>query len=52
MSIRKIPGLDAIEEAIGRATEMGRPVHYCPGIGGISAVEAPQTFRALRYSIM
>jgi len=23
VSIRKIPGLDAIEEAIGRATEMG-----------------------------
>jgi hypothetical protein len=47
VSIRKIPGLDAIEEAIGRATEMGRPVHYCPGIGGISAVEAPQTFSGL-----
>lgn len=25
-SIRRLPGLDAIEEAIGRATEMGRPV--------------------------
>ena len=24
--IRKLPGLDAIDEAIGRATEMGRPV--------------------------
>lgn len=45
--IRKISGLDAIEEAVGRATEMGRPVHYCPGIGGISAVEAPQTFASM-----
>ncbi|MGI6632991.1 MAG: DUF6754 domain-containing protein [Bacillota bacterium] len=25
--IRKIPGIDAFEEAIGRATEMGKPVH-------------------------
>lgn len=32
--IRRIAGLDAIDEAIGRATEMGRPVLYSPGIGG------------------
>lgn len=25
--IRKIPGIEAFDEAIGRATEMGRPVH-------------------------
>jgi hypothetical protein len=31
-AIRRIPGIDAIEEAIGRATEMGRPVLYVPGI--------------------
>jgi hypothetical protein len=30
--IRRIPGLDAIEEAVGRATEMGKPVLYVPGI--------------------
>ena len=30
--IRKIAGLDAIEEAVGRATEMGRPILYVPGI--------------------
>ena len=47
VSIRKIAGLDSIEEAVGRATEMGRPVHYCPGLGGIGAVEAPQTFSGL-----
>lgn len=45
--IRKIAGLDAIEEAIGRATEMGRPVHFCPGIGGITEIDAAQTFAAL-----
>ncbi len=32
--IRRIAGLDAIDEAIGRATEMGRPVLFSPGIGG------------------
>jgi hypothetical protein len=33
--IRKIPGLEAVDEAIGRATEMGRPVHYTVGLGGL-----------------
>jgi len=33
--IRKIAGLDAVEEAIGRATEMGRPILYVPGLGDI-----------------
>jgi hypothetical protein len=31
--IRKIAGLQAIDDAIGRATEMGKPILYCPGIG-------------------
>ncbi len=35
-AIRKIPGLEAVDEAIGRATEMGRPVHFAPGIGDIT----------------
>jgi hypothetical protein len=30
--IRKIAGLEAVDEAIGRATEMGRPILYIPGI--------------------
>ncbi len=47
ITIRKIAGLDAMEEAIGRSTEMGRPVHFCPGIGGVGAAEAPQTFAGL-----
>ncbi len=36
--IRRIPGLNAIEEAVGRATEMGRPVLYVPGIGEIDNI--------------
>lgn len=31
--IRKIAGLEAIDEAVGRATEMGRKIFYVPGIG-------------------
>ncbi|MBK8233249.1 MAG: hypothetical protein IPK72_22410 [Candidatus Eisenbacteria bacterium] len=37
--IRKIAGLDAIEEAIGRATEMGKPVLYVPGIDDASNIQ-------------
>lgn len=45
--MRHIAGLDVISEAIGRATELGRPVHFSPGIGGITNDAAPQTFAAL-----
>lgn len=48
VTLRKITGLDAIEEAIGRATEMGRPVHYSPGISDITVDTAPQTFAGLQ----
>ena len=33
--IRKIAGLEAVEEAIGRATEMGRRVYFVHGLGGM-----------------
>ena len=33
--VRPIAGLSAISEAIGRATEMGRPVLYCAGLSGL-----------------
>ncbi|MFH0848889.1 MAG: DUF6754 domain-containing protein [archaeon] len=46
-TIRKIAGLDAIREAVGRATEMGRPIHFSPGIGGLDAEVAPQTLAGL-----
>ncbi len=36
--IRRIAGLDAIDEAIGRATEMGKPIFYVPGIGSMSSI--------------
>jgi len=30
--IRKIAGMDAVDEAVGRATEMGRKIFFVPGI--------------------
>jgi hypothetical protein len=36
--IRRIAGLNAIDEAIGRATEMGRPVLMVPGLGELNAI--------------
>ena len=40
--VRRIPGIDAIEEAIGRATEMGRSVLYVPGIQDIDEIQTVQ----------
>jgi len=37
--VRKIAGLDAVEEAVGRATEMGKPVLFIPGINEIDEIE-------------
>lgn len=37
--IRNLPPVDAIEEAIGRATEMGRPVLYVPGIEDVEDIQ-------------
>lgn len=40
--IRKLPALDMIDELIGRATEMGRPLVYLTA-GLLENVEVPQT---------
>jgi hypothetical protein len=37
--VRKIAGLQAVEEAIGRATEMGRPILFIPGIQDMDDVQ-------------
>jgi hypothetical protein len=43
--IRKVAGLSAVDDAIGRATEMGRPVLFTPGWGG--DIQRPTTIAAL-----
>jgi len=37
--LRKLPGLQALEEAVGRATEMGKSVLFVPGIMDLDQVE-------------
>ena|SRR5437867_2827584 len=37
--IRRIAGLDALEEAIGRATEMGKPILFSPGVHDMDDVQ-------------
>ncbi len=37
--VRRIAGLNAVEEAIGRATEMGRPLLFVPGIMDLDNVQ-------------
>jgi hypothetical protein len=37
--LRPLPALKAMEEAVGRATEMGKPVLFVPGISDMDQVE-------------
>lgn len=39
IKVRKIAGLEAVDEAVGRATEMGRPILYIPGIQDINEIQ-------------
>lgn len=46
--IRRVPGIDAIDEAIGRSVEMGRPVVCSHGIANLrGATSGPQTLAGL-----
>jgi len=47
--IRRIAGLDAVDEAVGRATEMGRPVHYTFGAGDLDT-NVLASFDVLKYT--
>ncbi len=48
-SIRRVSGLDALDEAIGRATEMGRPVHFSPGISDVNEAQTMASMAILDY---
>jgi len=39
LSVRKIAGLEAVDEAVGRATEMGRSCLFVPGIADINDIQ-------------
>lgn len=36
--IRRVAGIEAVDEAIGRATEMGRPILFLTGLSGVSDI--------------
>jgi len=38
MYVRPLAGISAVDEAIGRATEMGRPILYIPGRGSVDMI--------------
>ena len=39
LRVRRIPGLEAVEEAVGRATEMGRPCLFVAGIQDMNDIQ-------------
>ena len=45
--IRPIAGINAIDDAIGRATEMGKPILFIPGLGAASEVATIAAFTIL-----
>jgi len=47
--IRRIAGLDAVEEAIGRSTELGKKVLYVPGIMSIDEVQTLASLAVLKH---
>jgi hypothetical protein len=49
MFIRKIPGLEAIDEAVGRATEMGKPILYLTGSYDIEQISTISSVNILSH---
>jgi hypothetical protein len=45
--VRPIAGIDAVDDAIGRATEMGKPILFVPGLGEASRVATIAAFTIL-----
>ena len=46
--IRRIAGLEALDDAIGRATEMGKPVFYIPGTSTMDDIATIASLNILR----
>jgi uncharacterized protein DUF6754 len=47
--IRKIAGLSAVDEAIGRATELGRKVLFVPGIASVNDIQTVASLAILGH---
>jgi hypothetical protein len=49
--IRRIPGLDAFEEALGRATELGRPILFSPGFAELRDMSTYAGLAVLEHAV-
>jgi len=47
--IRRIAGINAIEEAVGRATELGKKVLYLTGAGSLEEIQTIASLAVLRH---
>ncbi|MDY0151243.1 MAG: fibronectin type III domain-containing protein [Candidatus Cloacimonas sp.] len=47
--IRRISGLDSMEESIGRATEKGKPILFVPGIGDLDDIQTIASLTILSH---
>ena len=47
--VRRIAGLNAIDEAVGRATEMGRPVMMVPGLSAVINAKSMQAINIFAH---
>ncbi|MCX7871104.1 MAG: hypothetical protein N2485_05995 [bacterium] len=47
--IRRIPALNSIDEAVGRSTELGKPILYIPGIMDIDNIQTLASLSLLSY---
>ncbi len=47
--VRKIAGLNAIDEAVGRATEMGKKILYIPGILSLSEIQTIASLSIMKH---
>ncbi|MEO0138689.1 MAG: DUF6754 domain-containing protein [candidate division WOR-3 bacterium] len=47
--IRRIAGLDAIDEAVGRTAELGKPIIYTTGIGSIDSLSILAGLTVLKH---
>lgn len=47
--LRPIAGLQALDDAVGRSTEMGRPVLFIPGMADIDSLATIAALSVLKY---
>jgi hypothetical protein len=49
--VRRIAGLDELDDALGRATEMGRPIIFSPGFGDLGQMSTYAGLACLEYAV-